>query len=359
MTLIVEAVRSAFAQPVAATISALIIAGVCAVILSTTGQTVQAEQQVLARIDDAGTRSIIISDAAGDAGITPAAVERISRTTGVEWVVGFGPATDARAAGIPAGNPAAIRSIHGDYPAQIEILGRTPDVGEVLAGATAQQTLGLQAPSGGVISGDTDFAIVGGFTATDPLQFLNRSLLRAANPDDPTLRSIHILVASPGRVADVTDAALLLLGPDNPTSVAVETSETLADVRAAVAGDLGRFSRQLVALVLSAGLVLTALAVYGAVTSRRKDFGRRRALGASRPTIVTLVALQTGVSAAIGALVGTIGTAVVLTQIVGQPPEAQFTAAIALLAILTAVVASLPPAVVAAYRDPVKVLRVP
>lgn len=359
MRLAAEAARSAFAQPVAATVSGLIIAGVCAVILSTTGQTVRAEQQVLSRIDDAGTRSIVISDAVGDAGIMPTAVDRISRTTGVEWVVGFGAAIDARAAGIPAGNPAAIRSIHGDYPPQIEVGGRPPGDGETVVGAAAQQTIGLQTPIGGIITDDTDFAVVGGFTAADPLAFLNRSLLKPPGVADDTLRSIHILVTSPARVAEVTDAALLLVGPDNPTSIAVETSETLAEVRAAIAGELGRFSRQLVALVLSAGLVLTALAVYGAVTSRRKDFGRRRALGASRPTIIALVALQTATSAILGALIGSAATAIVLTQTTGQPPEPQFAAAIALLAVLTAVVAALPPAVVAAYRDPVKVLRVP
>ena len=358
MRLFTEAVRSALAQPVATTITALIVAGVCAVILSTTGQTVQAEQKVLSRIDAAGTRSIIISDAAGDAGITVDAVERISRLSGVEWVIGLGPATDVRAAGIPGGNPAAVRVLHGNLPPQVHIEGRTPRAGEALVGPEAQRILGLQAPVGGVI-GDTDLAVVGEFQASDPLLFLNRSLIRAPDPDENILRSIHILVATPSQVSEVTESALLLVGPDNPTSVAVETSETLADVRAAVAGELGRFSRRLVALVLGAGLVLTALAVYGAVTSRRKDFGRRRALGASRPTIIGLVVIQTGTAAFIGAIIGAVGTGVVLTQTTGQPPDTRFAIAVTILAILATVVAALPPSIVAAYRDPVRVLRVP
>lgn len=358
MRLLAEAVRTAVAQPVATTVTALIVAGVCAVILSTTGQTVQAEQQVLSRIDAAGTRSIVISDAVGDAGITTGAVDRITRLSGVEWVIGLGAATDVRAAGIPGGSPAAIRFIHGDLPPQIRARPRPPQVGEAIVGLEAQKTLGLQVPVGGVV-GEAGIAVVGGFEAADPLIFLNRSLITRPGPAETVLRSVHVLVADPSLVADVTDAALLLLGAENVTSVAVETSETLADLRAAVAGELGRFSRQLVAIVLAAGLVLTALAVYGAVTSRRKDFGRRRALGASRPTIVTLVSLQTATAALAGALIGIIVTGTVLTQTSGQPPDIRFTTSIAILAVLSAVLAAIPPAVVAAYRDPVRILRVP
>lgn len=358
MRLIAEGVRSAAAQPVATTITGLIVAGVCAVILSTTGQTVQAERQVLSQIDSAGTRSIIISDTAGDAGMTVDAVDRIGRLTGIEWVIGLGPASDVTAVGIPGGNPAAVRFVYGDLPHQIRIVGAKPDVGEALIGPEAEQGLGLQAPLGGVV-GKTDLSVVGEFQAVDPLSFLNRSLIRPPDPDETILRSIHILVTTPARVADVTDAALRVLGSDNPTSIAVETSETLAKVRAAVAGELGRFSRQLVAIVLAAGLVLTALAVYGAVTSRRKDFGRRRALGATRPTITTLVALQAGAAAALGALIGTVTTGFILIQTSGEPPDTQFAVAVAILAVLTAILAAIPPALVAAYRDPVRVLRVP
>lgn len=358
MRLVAEAIRSAISQPVASIVAALIVAGACAAILSTTGQTVQAEQQVLAEIDAAGTRSIVIFDAVGDAGITAEAIERIGRLAGIEWAIGLGPATDVRAAGIPGGRPVAVRALYGNTPPQIHVRGRAPRAGEALVGPGAQQILGLQTPIGGAI-GETDLALVGGFQAADPLGFLNRSLIRAPESKNTRLLSIHVLVSNSSQVDETAEAALLLLGADNPASVAVETSETLADIRAAVAGELGQFSRELVALVLIAGLILTALAVYGAITSRRKDLGRRRVLGASRSTITLLVMLQTGVSAAIGAIGGTITTGLIVTQTTGEPPDAQFAVAVATLAVLTAILAAVPPAIVAAYRDPIRVLRVP
>lgn len=359
MSLVVEALRSGISMPVGSTVTALIVGGACAAILSTTGQTVQAETEVLARIDAAGTRSVVISDTQGRAGITTDAVDRIGRVSGVEWVIGLGPAKDVRAAGNPGGPPAPIRTLYGPLPPQIRTDGLNLGSGLARTGPEAQTTLGLQQPIGGVTSGDEDYAVVGSFTAEDPLLFLNRSLITLPTGGETILRSIHILADTPEQVAQVADAALILLGPEDPTSVAVETSETLAQVRAAVQGELGRFSRRLITLVLAAGLVLVGLNVYGTITSRRRDLGRRRALGASRPTIVTLITTQTTLTAITGAITGTLVTAAILTRITGTPPEPRFSIAIIILTTLTATLAAIPPAIVAAYRDPVRVLRVP
>lgn len=357
MKLLGEAVRSALSQPVSSAVAALIIGGVCAVILSTTGQTVAAEQEVLARIDEAGTRSIVITDTSGGSGIGSDAVSRIESIAGVEWAIGLGPATDVRAVGNPGGPPAAVRQLYGSLPPQVVADTDRLSAREAIVGVQAQQTLGMIEPFGGV-SGNTTLAVVGGFNAADPLRFLNTGLLGGAEGVG-VLRSIHVLVADPSLVAPVSQAALMTLAAEDPTGIAVETSEALAEVRAAVQGELGRFGRQIVTLVLAAGLVLTALSVYGSVTSRRKDFGRRRALGASRGFIVLLVATQTGIAALVGAVLGTLISVLVLASVTGIVPDPAFSVAIIILAVLAATGASIPSAVVAAYRDPVRVLRVP
>ena len=357
MKLVIEAFRSAVTAPVSSIVTALIIGGVCAAILSTTGQTVQAEQQVLGQIDAAGTRSIVISDAQGTAGMTSQSVERISQLSGIEWVIGLGPAFDVRPAANPGGDPVAVRTVHGDLPPQVSAT--LPPVGRAIAGTAAIGTLGFKTPYGGVSGDRGDLAVSGMFAAREPLAFLDRSILTAPTKTDDAVRTSQILVTDSRLVAQTADAALSVLAPENPTSVAVETSETLASVRAAVQGELGRSGRQLVTLVLTAGLVLTALNVYGTVTSRRRDFGRRRALGASRPTIIGLIAAQTTITAIFGAALGTAVTSIVLIETTGEPPDARFAVAIAALATIAALVAAIPPGLVAAYRDPVRILRVP
>lgn len=83
------------------------------------------------------------------------------------------------------------------------------------------------------------------------------------------------------------------------------------------------------ALVLGVGVAIVTVTMLGAVSSRRRDFGRRRALGASRSSLITLVLIHTAVAAVTG------------------------------LCVLVALLGALIPALAAAYRDPMRILRVP
>lgn len=362
MRLFAEAVRVARAQPVASTVTTLIVAAVCGVILSTTGQTIQAENAILSRIDDAGTRSITLTDTEGRAGMDPDSVRRIERLSGLEWVVGLGPASDVRAAGIPGGEPVALRPMYGTIPPQVAYSEWDVAPGTALVGPEAQTLLGLRVPAGGVESSDgSSYAVVGWFDAGDPLEHLDRSILAAPDPAvvSPVVRTIHVLAQRPDQVAALADAVVAVVGPSDPSSLGVQTSESLAQIRAAVAGELGTYGRRLVLMILGAGLVLVVLNMYGAVTTRRRDFGRRRALGASRGAIIALVTMQTAITGVLGAALGiAVGTSVVW-RLTHQLPDPAFAVAVAVLAVIATIAAALPPAVVAAHRDPVKALRVP
>jgi len=362
MRLLAEAGRVARSQPVSSTITLIIVGAVVGVILATTGQTVQAENAVLSRIDEAGTRSIVVSDTEGRAGLDPGVVDRIGGLSGVEWVVGLGPAADVRAVGLPGGEAVAVRVLYGTLPPPITASEWDRAPGTALAGPDAQNSLGLRVPAGGLEGADgTALAVVGGFQAAEPLDFLNRSLLTAPNPaaPDPVLRSIHLLAHRPDQVAALADAVAEVLGPADPTSVAIQTSATLADIRAAVQGELGTYNRRLVLLVLGVGLTLAALNTYAAVSTRRRELGRRRALGANRGTIIGLITLQTALTGLAGAALGAAVGAGVVWRLTDQTPGLSFTAAVALLALLAATVAALPPAIHAARRDPVTALRIP
>lgn len=102
-----------------------------------------------------------------------------------------------------------------------------------------------------------------------------------------------------------------------------------------------------------------AVLLYGLVMLRRKDFGRRRALGATRGLIVGLLLVQTGLLAVIGVGVGTAASLVVLVAsgdpLLGVP----FTSALSVLTLSTALVAAALPAVIASRREPIRELRVP
>ncbi|WP_318152897.1 FtsX-like permease family protein [Microbacterium helvum] len=91
---------------------------------------------------------------------------------------------------------------------------------------------------------------------------------------------------------------------------------------------------------------------------RRNDLGRRRALGMSRHALVAFIVVRTGVAALAGGLIGVLAGTVALA-LLGTAVPPLFVAAIGVLAVIAALAASIPPALAAAYSDPVRVLRTP
>lgn len=74
---------------------------------------------------------------------------------------------------------------------------------------------------------------------------------------------------------------------------------------------------------------------------------------------MTLVTLQAITTSFAGALLGAALVSTVQWLNLDTRPDLGFASAIVVLATLTAGLASIPPAAVATYRDPVRILRVP
>jgi putative ABC transport system permease protein len=361
--LVSEAIRVALSLRVATSMT-LAIAATCSLfVVGTIGQTVRAEQDVLGRIDEAGTRTIVVTDERGAAGLTPDTISQIERLSGVEWVVGLGFAVDGRNVALPHADatPVAVRTIWGEIPPEISIAGRQPRAGEAIVGPNAAASLGLAQGMGAVEIGQRTIPVVAGFHAYDALADLNASVLVMPVDGETSapVRSIRVLARSPGAVAPLAAAILEVLGQDSAGKVSLETSSALADVRSAVGGELGQYGRQLVLAAFGASLALIALVTYAAITQRRQDFGRRRALGATRADIVAMVGIQSALTGGLGAGVGTAIGSVIVIRMTGGLPDAAFLGAVMVLATYVSVLAALPPALAAALRDPVRVLRVP
>ena len=91
---------------------------------------------------------------------------------------------------------------------------------------------------------------------------------------------------------------------------------------------------------------------------RRADLGGRRGLGATRMTIIALVVLRTAYAALVGAVLGVVMGGIVTGRMDALPPV-DFVIGVGILSVIAALVSTLPPAVYAAHRDPVGVLRTP
>lgn len=356
-----EGIAVAASQPVATTVTSLVVAAVCGVILATVGQSAAAEARVLEWIDEAGTRTIIVSDPTGQAVLYADSVEEVEALDGVTWVLGLGAAADVRNADLgAAARPVPARYFYGELPHGTILSGRAPDGGEAVAGFPAMQSLGIAHPAAGVVGTDVSAAIVGAFGAEAPLDFLDRGVLIAAGrPTSAKLRQLYVMAASVDDVDRLIRALPAVLWADAPNQLVIQTPELLVQLRAIVGGELARNSRSLMLLVLGVGLVLVITTLAGAVVQRRRDYGRRRALGATRSMVMTLVLTQTAVGAVAGAVVGCAVGIVVVWRITGFLPSATFVSGVAILALLSALTAGIPPGLIAALRDPVRILRVP
>lgn len=349
-----EGWHSAWSQPVASVLTLVMVAGMCAAVLATTGRTAAAEQAALSQIDAAGTRTVTVR-AAEESGLDATVVERVARITEVESVAAFGPLLDVRNAAVQGAPKVAVRPVYSG----IEI---PMGPGQAYASRAGAQALGLLDGVGDVVTdGGAHITVAGGaIEVPEHLRDLEPMVVQPVDigPGAP-VAVLVVLAREPAQVGAVADTVAGLLGAADPQSVTIETSERLAVVRAAVEGELGTYGRETVLGILGVAGLLVAANLFGLVHLRRKDFGRRRALGASQGLIVGLLLVQTGTVAVIGALTGILGSVAVLVTSGLPVPGTTFTGAVGVAAVLTAVVAAVAPAVVAARRDPLHELRVP
>lgn len=366
-TLSRESVAIARAYRGASIATASVAAVVCLLVFLTAGRAAASERQILASIDDAGVRLITVTVQQGYTGMDPGVVDRIDALSGVQWAVGLGQPHDVHNTAIPGGTNASARTVYGDWTTVLHLdTGQAPRPGQAVASATTLATLGMTSPSGGVTDGQVSAAMVGTISATGPAAGLADYVLvhtwaDAAgrnNPPPERLTLAYVAATSPEAVPGLIPAIRALTGIEDPAGVAVDSSTDLIAVQRVISGNFGELSRQLALAALGAGTLVIALTMVMSVISRRRDYGRRRALGATRSTLVILVLAQAAIPTLIGVAVGTLGGALLVTRTVGTPPTLSTIVAVPTLTLLAAALAALPAAVLAARRDPVRILRV-
>ncbi|UOE43177.1 ABC transporter permease [Agromyces larvae] len=356
-----EAIVSALTAPVASLITLVMIAGMCSAVILTSGRTVGAEQAVIGSIDSAGTRSIVIR-AKPEAGLDSSVLDRIRGLGGVEWVGAFSATDDMRNEAFPGGAPVPLRLVWADSWSAAGMPASVPGGGEIAWGSqTALDQLGMSHPVGAIADADgVGYAVGGRLELPTHLSFLEPAVFAPQPPTSSGAVAVLVVVAErPDLVAPLATAVTGVLAVDDPTKVTVQTSEALATLRGLIEGQLGAFGRTLTIGILLLTGALAAVTLYGLVMLRRKDFGRRRALGASQRFIVALLVVQSGLVAFTGAVLGSITALSVLAGAGDPVPGLAYVAGLVVLAVAVGVTASLLPAMAAARREPIRELRVP
>ena len=181
------------------------------------------------------------------------------------------------------------------------------------------------------------------------------------------LDDMYVLVRpSVGDAESLVPAVRAAIGRiDKEQLVSVREVMTLDDV-ASVATARHRFRAVLVTMFAGLAMVLAMVGVFGvlafAVQQRARDFGVRRALGASTGDVLRLVAGSAtrviGTGAVIGLVLSTIWGRLLATMLFGVRPLDPMTfASVLIVVVLTAVVSAAAPAWRATRIDPAAALR--
>jgi len=357
-----EALATARAQRVSSLMIILVVAGMCVAVFLTAGRSAGTQEQALRAIDGVGARTIIISADSGS-GLNSTVVSRLTSLSDVTWVGAFGPAKDVSNAADPSiGATLAVRDFWSGDPAALG-MGHTPTSGarEAWASSAADRALGLADYAGAIRLNDGGvLPVVGQILSPKSVRSLQPLIVQPQPTDQVGAVSQLIIVAnSAGQVDSTSDVVAGMLGNVDGSKIHVATSDVLVQLRTSIDAQLGTAARTLTLgiLVIAGGLMAAVL--YGLVMLRRREFGRRRAVGARRSFIVAMIIIQTCVLSVCGAAVGTITAGLILWASGAPVPAPTYLAAVSVIAISTASASAIVPAVVASRRDPAAELRVP
>lgn len=358
--LLVEAARNARAHAGTTIVLALVAAAMMLATLLTAGRAAATEAEIVSSVDGAGSRLIEVTITEPSPGLNSSAISRVRDLDNVEWVLALGPARDVRSVQLESRINVAARTLLTDLPPGVNVTaGREPGPGEAIVTTAAQKRLQLEYPVGAIADGSRTYSVVGGFEAVGLIDTLGRLVLTGTTPEVPEQATlIYVLADDANNVEGVVNAFRAVA--DVPAEyIVVKTSDTLIELGNVVNGSIGELSRQLAAGAIIAGVVLVALTMTLALTSRRRDFGRRRALGATRSALVAVILLEVGLPVIIGAITGLGIMAGLVIGLEAAIPPPSFIAAAFGLTCVAGLLAAIPPTMWAARQDPLKILRVP
>ncbi|RRC96462.1 ABC transporter permease [Schaalia canis] len=361
-----EIILSCRAQLVTSLVVLLIAGGAVGAVLGTAGLSAAAQSKVLSTVDNVGTRSISIYSTNPTVPLEPSILDALERLDIVESAIGFSVTVDVVNAEVNAGKRVGARLVYGGFARELLERASThaaSHYGDGLAGfATpdAYDLLGLPAEGGGVrVAHDgKEITVIGDITLPEHLAELSPTILVPVERPEG-LSAIFLAARSADELPLLTELVRGQMRGYTSQEYNLATSQAYASLRAAIDGELTASSHSLIVGVLGAGAGATMLVVWAVVLLRRKDLGRRRALGASRLMIIGLTVGQVAVLTLLGAGIGA-GVASAIMVALGQPvPPWDFHVAVSVALVSASTLLCIVPALWAAQRDPLTELRVP
>lgn len=365
-----EVFLSCVSQRVTSVVIMMIVSVSVVLVLGTAGLAAATQSSVLATVDQVGTRSIAVYSKNPERGLPVHVLEFAQQLDIVQSAVGFSETVDVMNAAFDGGKRVALRLVYGqlarklveNFEAEGGDFRSRPSSGDVQAFATddALELLGLPPQGGGarVVNEGADVTVLGSVHLPEYLKGLSPTLL-APVESTKSLAVIYVSTYSPEQVALASSVLRSQLSELNAEDYSIETSQAYVNLRSAIDGKLTQSTHMLVVSVLSIASLATMLVVWAVVLLRRRDLGRRRALGASQLMIIALMMGQVFILTLMGSVLGTVCAYVGIVALSQPVPPLNFALQVARVLACMCTLLSILPAGWAASRDPLSELRVP
>ncbi|MGO3885008.1 MAG: ABC transporter ATP-binding protein/permease [Mycetocola sp.] len=251
-------------------------------------------------------------------------------------------------------------------PSTLSVLDAADVHGIAVVGQGAAEALGLSPPGPGsqVWINGRAVDVIGMFEAGERQRDLTNAVV--VSPDvisgAAEVTTTLLVRTEPGYPAAVAEAIPAQLDPANPGQFGVETVADLRALRYGVASDLGALIAIVAGVLLTFAAISTATTMYISVQARTHEIALRRAIGASRADIGRLFVAEGFtigvVGGAVGAAAGTVATLIVASGQGWTPVLDPWLPPAGLgIGMLTGLVSSFVPAVVASRLRPAHALR--
>ncbi|WP_216452360.1 FtsX-like permease family protein [Arcanobacterium phocae] len=353
-----EVMKAAWASRISALMLGIVTLIISLLTLVTAGKSVAQSdglEQQLARIE---ARTFTVLDPEGSL-LTDAFVHTYATQSGAQSVLALSRPVDVvnGKLGLNASRVGLV-SLAGNIDDALKLNdGRMPRAGEVIVGVNAKAKLGLTSSSGYVMSADGhQWAVVGSFDSFAPHEDL-ADLVIGPTQSAQAWSQMRFVAPSLDDVGPMEHVLIKNL-PSAQSTVSVESSARKAAESQALINSLKQQSGAILLLVHGVGIVIIGVIVLTNVLIHAKDLGRRRTLGITRSALICFVVLRTVVISLIGIVSGVILGYTVM-YFAHTPVPLDFAVASIILALCAAAVAAIPPAIFAAHRDPVRVMRMP
>ena len=347
LALTVEALAIAAARRTVTAIVVLIAAVGAFIPLAVSAQADNARSDALEALDRPEQRIVTVTDSEftqASTTLDPATVSQLGELSIVERLTALGTTQDTRPI---EGWPTSERIPTVDV---LSLDGSTDDpcgsvrLPQTYTGSTQTLHLALE-PA---------FIAVAGQRQPESHPFANPVVATRNVCDWAAARQILILVDKPASVQQLVG----LVPSFGGLNLAVNVPDDLEQLRRDVATGLSDSARQLRNLAMLGAGFLVGATTFATNTTQTRHMARRRALGATRSDVAFLVLAQVAVSVAAGVLIA-VTAAVASASSLDYPIDGSLIAAVSITIGLTSLLASVPVALIAATRDPARVLRVP